>query len=109
MKRKLDKASASGFMEKHHEVARFENLFFKIVGSAYYAKDWGLDWSLWLSQGLEFPLGSLLSYIRQEATKKGIIITQMDADIKDFKLNLRVEINGIKFELESKVNRDDII
>ena len=97
----MNKPSVSGLMSNDHEINRFENLFYKPVKSAYYFKEWGLDWSLFLSQGFDVPLTSFLSYVRQEATKQGIIIESINGTISDFTLTTTVKINGI----EQDINR----
>lgn len=93
------KPSVSGLMSNDHEINRFENLFYKPVKSAYYFQEWGLDWSLFLSQGFTAPLSSFFSYVRQEATKQGIIIESINGDISNFTLNMTVKINDIEHDM----------
>lgn len=95
-----EKYSVSGLMKQTHEISRFENLFFKQVGSAYYNQDWGLDWEFFLNTPYEIPLESFVSYMTQESARRGIIITDVNAEIRNFTLQMAVEIEGLKFSLE---------
>ena len=88
------KPSISGLIEWSDEVARFENLFYKIVTSAYYNPDAGLDWNFWLGSNFELPLQSFLSYVAQEAAKVGIIVDEINGEIRNFTLEIFVVIDG---------------
>ena len=92
-----EKPSVSGLMSQSHEVNRFENLFFKAVGTAYYNLKWGLDWEFWLSPEYALPINSFVSYLTQDATVRGIIIDEITADIENFTLTLNVTIEGVEF------------
>jgi len=94
-----EKPSVSGLMNQSHEINRFENLFFKQLGTAYYNQSWGLDWRLWLDTKYELSLGSFFSYVTQEAMKKGIVVTNIDGGIKEFTLQTKVKIEGLSFDI----------
>jgi hypothetical protein len=101
------KHSVTGLLSQGHEVTRFENLFYKAVGSAYYNLEWGLDWNLFLLQDFNISVDSFLSYVTQEATKRGIVIDKLDGGILDFRLQIDVTVEGLTTEL-SRVLRDAI-
>lgn len=87
-----DKKSLTGLMTQQHEVHRLENLFYKEVGSAYYLPLFGLEWAFFLSERVELPVNSFLSYLTQEATTHGIIITNIESNVSDFALNLNIKL-----------------
>lgn len=99
----FEKPSVSGLMNQHHEISRFENLFFKKINTAYYNPKWGLDWDLFLSNRFDVSLGSFLSYVRQEAGKQGIVITEISAEIVNFTLELTVTIDGIQYTTNREI------
>ena len=103
-----DKPSVSGLMSQSHEVSRFENLFYKTVNTAYYLQDWGLDWPMFLNNNYQIPLNSFLSYLTQEAMKKGIGITSLTGEIIDFTLHLNVVIDGIEYQTSTDLNIGDL-
>jgi hypothetical protein len=86
------KNSFSGLMDQQHETHRLDNLFYKKVDSAYYLPDYGLDWDLWLSDRFEAPSGAWGSYFNHEATKNGIVILDQIIKIKDFSLNVTIQL-----------------
>ena len=90
-----EKPSVSGLMGMSHEVERFENLFYSTVNSHYYLSTWGLDWEFWLSQDYDLSVDSFLSYLSQEAAKRGIQIQEIKGEVIDFTLEITVTINGI--------------
>ena len=86
------KRSTTGLMDKDHEVRRLENLFFKAKGSAYYFNRFGIDWDLFLSERVEISIASFLNYFTQEATKQGIVITDVSAKVENFTLILKATL-----------------
>lgn len=87
-----DKKSVTGLMNQAHEVQRLENLFYKKKDSAYFLPDYGLEWDYFLSEKIELPVNSFLSYMTQQATQNGIIITNIDQNVAEFSLNLDVTL-----------------
>lgn len=87
-----NKASVTGLMSQQHEVHRLENLFYKQKQSAYYLPDFGLEWDYFLSPKIEIPSSSFLSYMTQQATQNGIIISNINDTISEFTLNLDVTL-----------------
>ena len=88
----MSKTSVTGLIDQQHEVHRLDNLFYKEIGSAYYLKDYGLEWRFFNSEKVDLPVNSFLSYLTQEATKHGIVITNIKSKVEDFTLNLRVKL-----------------
>lgn len=82
------KKSVTGLMTMDHEVKRLENLFHKQEGSAYYLKDYGVDWRFFQNQQMDIPVGSLLSYFTQKAMAQGIVILEQNYKIEDFMLKV---------------------
>ena len=93
-----EKPSVSGLMAQHHEVSRFENMFMKQVGTAYYFKTWGLDWVFWIDSPYQLPINSLTSYLTQQCSKQGVLVDSIVANIDDFTLQLKVNIDGVQYE-----------
>lgn len=95
---KLDdsKHSVTGWFDDYHEVARFKNLVKTQVESRQYFSDWGLDWDTWQSPDMEFGIGSLSSYIIQQATLQAIIVLDMDISIKNFTLLCDAQVQNLK-------------
>lgn len=96
-----EKPSVSGLMNFTHEVERFENLFYKIVQSAYYNQEFGLDWRFWVESPFELPLKSFLSYVTQESSKLGIVLDSIEGNVRDFTLTIRVVIGGLPYEFQT--------
>ena len=88
----MSKKSITGLINQQHEVHRLENLFYKVVGSAYYLEDYGLDWGFFNNPKIEISTDSFLNYLVQEASKNGIICTEITSEVKDFTLNVRVKL-----------------
>lgn len=88
----MSKQSVTGLMNQQHEVHRLENLFYKAVDSAYYFKNYGLDWSFFADPKIEVSTQSFIDYFTQEATKHGIIMTEVKSSIQDFTLHLRIKL-----------------
>ena len=88
----MSKESVTGLINQDHEVHRLDNLFFKEVGSAYYLQDYGLEWSFFVSERIEVPVNSFLSYMTQQATQNGIIITDINQTFENFTLNLEIQL-----------------
>lgn len=82
------KPSLTGLMTFDHEVKRLENLFHKQEGSAYYLKNYGLDWNFFQNQQMDIPIGSLLSYFTQKAMSQGIVILEQSYTLEGFTLNV---------------------
>ena len=87
-----DKTSVTGLMGQQHEVHRLENLFYKKKDSAYFLPDFGLEWDYFLSPKIEVSTSSFLSYMTQQATQNGIIITNINQNMAEFTLNLDVTL-----------------
>ena len=103
-----EKPSVSGLMTQSHEVSRFENLVFKTVGTAYYFDTWGLDWPLFLNNNYQIPLNSFLSYLTQEAMKKGITVTTLTGTIENFTLQINAVIDGVEYQTSTDLNIGDL-
>ena len=86
------KRSLTGLMTSQHEVNRLDNLFFKKIRSAYYLLDYGLDWDFFTNQKIEIPLNSFLSYMTQRSANQAIIVTNLDADVKNFSIYLTAKL-----------------
>ena len=86
------KKSVTNLMNQQHEVHRLENLFFKQVESAYYFKNFGIDWNFFNDQNIEISVTSFVNYFTQEAIKHGIVITDIKANIKNFTLSLQIKL-----------------
>lgn len=86
------KASVTGLMTQQHEVHRLENLFHKKTGSAYYAKDYGLDWAVFDDEQAEIPAGAFLSYLNQKSALQGIVVLNQSFGVKDFTLNITTRL-----------------
>lgn len=87
-----NRISVTGLINQQHEVQRLENLFYKKVDSAYYLKSYGLEWDFFLSDRAELPINGFLSYLTQEATKHGIVITDLKYSSEDFTFNLLAKL-----------------
>lgn len=98
-----EKPSVSGLMKQSHEVSRLENLFFKRVNSAYYFKEWGLDWEFFLGSKFELPIEAFTSYLTQDAMTHGILIQSIRLNIEDFTLKMVATVEGITFETAKKI------
>lgn len=86
------KTSLTGLMTQQHEVHRFNNLYHKQKGSAYYLPDFGLDWSFFGTRQAEIPVGAFLSYLNQRATDNGIVVLDQSHEFKNFELHVTTKL-----------------
>lgn len=84
----MAKESITGYLDICRDVGRLENNTYIQVGSLYYDPEVGFDMAYWMQSGVNFGAEAFNIWYINQATRRGIIITESALSVSGFILNL---------------------
>jgi hypothetical protein len=102
------KESLTGYLTKSRDVAKFENLIRVQFNSLHFAPQLGFDMAFWIRGETKLSEDTFSEWLRNEAMKMGLILTEVKSSVKDFTLNLTYTVSGVVQYLKVEVN-DEVV
>ena len=97
--------SITGFYSFSLDVARLEANIITQSGSLYYEPSIGFDLAAWLQPeaetGFRYSNDSFTSWLSSQALAKGIVTSEVTADVDDYTLVVNYKLAGVSKQIEA--------